>query len=87
MAEHVSVFEVSTLVGGDERHILGSRRDAEYLVAVDLPFHLRQVAKGAGDTGGKIRHVAHLHQQLHRLRGTWGDKVFSSSTLDSFIDT
>lgn len=55
----------STLVGGDEGDILGSRRHAEYLVAVDLSLHLRQVAKGTGDAHRKVRNVAHLHQQLY----------------------
>lgn len=53
------------MVGGDEGDILGSRRHAEYLVAVDLSLHLRQVAKGAGDAHRKVRNVAHLHQQLY----------------------
>ena len=61
----VCVFVLCTLVGGDDGDVLGSRRHAEYLVAVDLALHLRQVAEGAGDAGGEVRHVAHLHQQLH----------------------
>lgn len=63
-------FVVSTLVGGDERDILGGRRHAEYLVAIDLPFHLRQVAKGAGDARRKVGNVAHLHEKLHTKEGT-----------------
>lgn len=59
------LFAVHTLVGGDEGDVLGSRRHTEYLVAIDLPLHLCQVAKGAGDACRKVRNVAHLHQQLH----------------------
>lgn len=58
------MFSVSTLVSGDERDILGSRRYAEDLVAIDLALHFCQVAKGAGDASRKVWNIAHLHQQL-----------------------
>lgn len=56
----------STLVGGNQGHILGSRRHTQYLVAIDLPLHLRQVAEGASDARRKVWNVAHLHQQLNK---------------------
>lgn len=62
------VFVVSTLVGGDEGDVFCSRGHAEYLVAVDLALHLRQVAKGTSDARGEVRNVAHLNQQLHTGR-------------------
>ena len=60
------LFVVFTLVGGDEGNILGSRRHTEYLVAIDLSLHLRQVPKGAGDARRKVWNVAHFHQQLNK---------------------
>lgn len=65
MDASMCISVVSTLVSGDEGDILGSRRDTKYLVAIDLPLHLRQVAKGAGDACRKVWNIAHLHQQLH----------------------
>lgn len=61
---------VSTLVGGDERDILGGRRHAQYLVAIYLPLHLRQVSKGAGDACGKVWNMTHPHQQLYQDTNT-----------------
>lgn len=61
---------VRTLVGGDERDILGGRRHAQDLVAIYLPLYLRQVAKGAGDACRKVWNVTHLHQQLHQDTNT-----------------
>lgn len=70
MVECVSLFVISTLVSGDEGNILSSRRHTEYLVAIDLPLHLCQVPKGAGDACRKVWDVAHLHQQLYKVWGT-----------------
>lgn len=53
-----------TLVSGDEGNVFGSRRHAEYLVAVDLALHLGQVSEGAGDSRREVRDVTHLHQKL-----------------------
>lgn len=58
-------MSVPTLVSGDDRDVFGSRGHTENLVAVDLAVHLRQVAKGAGDAGRKVRNVTHFDQQLH----------------------
>lgn len=58
-------MSIPTLVSGDDRDVFGSRGHTENLVAVDLAVHLRQVAKGAGDAGRKVRNVTHFDQQLH----------------------
>lgn len=66
----VFLFVVSTLISWDEGDILGSRRDTQDLVAIDLPLHLCQVAKGTCDACRKVWNIAHLHQQLHMVLGT-----------------
>lgn len=63
--DSVCLLDVSTLVVRDEGDILGSRRHTQYLVAIDLPLHLRQIAKGAGNSCGKVWNIADLHQKLH----------------------
>lgn len=57
-----------TLVSGDEGDVFGSRRHAEYLVAVHLALHLGQVSEGAGDSRGEVWDVTHLHQKLLETR-------------------
>lgn len=54
------------MVSGDEGDILGGWRHTQYLVAIDLPLNLRQVAEGAGDARGKVRNMTDLQQQLYR---------------------
>lgn len=75
---------VCTLVCGDEGDILGSRRHTQYLVAIDLPVHLGQVAKGAGDACRKVWNIAHLHQQLHV--GTSGNKGRACLNMDQNVE-
>lgn len=56
--------ERPTLVGGDEGDVLGGWRHTQYLVAINLPLNLRQVAEGAADAHRKVWDMADLQQKL-----------------------